>query len=68
MNLGVNIYRCTCIYNLYITRKIQHKYHHGIIMQTGITCKKIPCYMRGSACRWFIVKKPKIFQSYIKHF
>ena len=27
----------------------------------GITCKKIPCYMCDSACRWFIVKKAKIF-------
>ena len=41
---------------------------HGIIIRTRITCKKIPCYMRDSACRWFIVKKPKIFQSYVKHF
>ena len=29
----------------------------------GITCKKIPCYMRDSACRRFIVKKAKIFCS-----
>ena len=28
---------------------------------TGTTCKKIHCYMRDSACRWFIVKKAKIF-------
>ena len=28
---------------------------------TGITCKKIPCYMRDSAYGWFIVKKAKIF-------
>ena len=34
---------------------------HGTIIRTGITCKKIPCYMRDSACRWFIVKKAKIF-------
>ena len=27
----------------------------------GTTCKKIYCYMRDSACRWFIVKKAKIF-------
>ena len=37
---------------------------HGTILQTGITCKKIPCYMHNSACRWFIVKKPKIAQPY----
>ena len=34
---------------------------HGIIIQTGVTCKKIPCYMRDSAYMWFIVKKAKIF-------
>ena len=25
------------------------------------TCKKIPCYMHDSACKWFIVKKIKCF-------
>ena len=35
--------------------------NHVDIIRTGITCKKIPCYMRDSACRWFIVKKRKIF-------
>ena len=34
---------------------------HEAIIRTGITCKKIPCYMRDPACRWFIVKKAKIF-------
>ena len=34
---------------------------HGAIIRTGITCKKILCYMRDPACRWFIVKKVKIF-------
>ena len=24
---------------------------HGTIIQTGVTCKNIPCYMRDSACR-----------------
>ena len=33
----------------------------GTTIQTGITCRKIPCYMRNSACWWFIVKKAKIF-------
>ena len=28
---------------------------HGTIMRTGITCKKIPCYKRDSACRWFCI-------------
>ena len=36
--------------------------------RTGITCKKIPCYMRDSACRWFIVENANIFRSYVKHF
>ena len=40
--------------------------NHGTIIRTEITCNKIPCYMRDSACRWFIVKKPKIFWSYVK--
>ena len=40
----------------------------GPIIRRGITCKKIPCYMRGSACRWLIVENPKIFPSYVKHF
>ena len=35
--------------------------NHGTIIRTGITCKKIPCYMHDSACRLFIVKKAKIF-------
>ena len=30
--------------------------------------KKIPCYMRDSACRWLIVKKVKICRSYVKYF
>ena len=41
---------------------------NGTIIQTKITCKKIPCYMCDSACRWFIVKKTKIFWTHIKHF
>ena len=41
---------------------------HGTIMRTGITCMKTSCYMWDSACRWFIVKKAKIFWSYVKHF
>ena len=42
--------------------------YHGTIMRAGITCKKIPCYMRDSACRWLIVENAKIFRSYVKHF
>ena len=37
-------------------------YKHGTIIGIGITCKKIPCYMRDSACRWFIIKKLKYFE------
>ena len=42
--------------------------NHGTIIRTRITCKKIPCYMRDSACRWFIVENVKIFRSYVKRF
>ena len=41
---------------------------HGTIIRTGITCKKIPCYKDDSACSWVIVKKAKIFWSYVKDF
>ena len=42
---------------------IEHvKFERGIIIRTAITCKKIPCYMRDSACRWFIVQRAKIFE------
>ena len=34
---------------------------HGIIIRTGIKCKKIFCYMHDSICKWRIVKKAKIF-------
>ena len=40
----------------------------GTIIRTGITCKKIRCYMGDSACRWFIAKTAKIFEKYVKHF
>ena len=39
-----------------------------LLIRTGIAYKKIPCYMRGSACRWFLVKKDKTFWNYVKHF
>ena len=41
---------------------------YGTITRTGITCKKIPCYMHDSAPRWLIVENVKIFRSYVKHF
>ena len=34
----------------------------------GMTCKKTPCYMRRSACRWLVAENAKISQSYVKHF
>ena len=34
---------------------------NGTIIRTGVAFKKIPCYMRDSSCRRFIVKKVKIF-------
>ena len=42
--------------------------HHGTIIESGITCKKICCYVHDSACRWLMVESTKIFQSYVKHF
>ena len=38
-----------------------------IIIQTGITCKKIPRYTCDSACRWRIDKKAKLFLGYVEH-
>ena len=38
------------------------KMYHGTMIETGITCKKIPCCMLDSACRWFIVTKAKNFE------
>ena len=43
-------------------------YIHETIIGTGITCKKIPCYMRDSARWWLIIENAKIFRSYVKHF
>ena len=39
-----------------------------LIIRPGITCKKISCYMRDLACRWFIVKKLKYLCFVIKIF
>ena len=41
--------------------------YHGTVIRTGMKCKKIRCYMRGSACRWLIVENTKIFRGYVKH-
>ena len=40
-------------------------FRHGTIIRTGVTYKKITCYMRDSAYRCFIVEKAKIFWSYV---
>ena len=45
----------------YLNPESYLKFCHGTIIRTGITCKKIPCFMGDLACRWFIVKKAKIF-------
>ena len=45
-----------------------HAVEHETIKRTGITCKKIPCYMRDSTCRWFIVKKLKYSEVMLKIF
>ena len=47
--------------------KNETKLNHKTIIRTGITCKKIPCYMCDSACRWLIVKNAKISQGSVKH-
>ena len=56
------------ISRIYVMKTDLKGSHHGTIIQTGKTCKKIPCYMRDSACRWLYVKNVKIFRSYVKHF
>ena len=49
-------------------------WYHRTIIRTGITCKKTPYYLCESTCRWLkklkfaIVKKVKIFCSYVKYF
>ena len=48
-------------FDLFKSRELSAIYNHGTIIRTGITCKKVPCYMRASTCRWFIVKKAKIY-------
>ena len=35
--------------------------YHGVIEQTGITCKKIPCHMPDSACTGVLLKILKYF-------
>ena len=40
----------------------------GMVIPVGKTCKKIPCYMHDSTCRWLIVKNAKKFRSYLSIF
>ena len=49
-------------------KKTTAQFLHGTLIRTGITCKKIPCYMRDSGCRWLIIENAKIFLIYVKHF
>ena len=67
--LYIEFKSCCCAYS-YNEYQIPFHYQlqYGTVIRTGITCKKIPCYMRDSACRWFIVGNAKIFRSYVKHF
>ena len=40
------------------------RFKHGIIIKgAGLTYKKIPCYMRDSACRCFFEKSEKLCKS-----
>ena len=51
-----------CVNELFLV--LQETCVYGTIIQTEITSKKIPCYMRDSACRWFIFKKAKAANSW----
>ena len=62
----------SCVGSKYSLRKAklwldEVKFVYETTIWTGITCKKIPCYMHDSACRWFKVKKAKMFWNYDKH-
>ena len=46
---------------------LSKRFSHGTTIRTGIICKKFPCCMRDSTCRWLIVENSKIFRSYVKH-
>ena len=66
--IGVNNEKQKLLMLLTYVGKKMYEIYHGTLIRTGITSKKIPCYMRNSACRWFIVKKAKIFRSRVEHF
>ena len=56
------------VFQSFITTAPNHIINHGTIIRTRMLCKKAPCYIRDSACRWLIVENAKIFRSYVKHF
>ena len=62
--ISYDVVSCSCCSSCYSGYPL---YKHGTIIRTGITSKKIPCYMRDLAYRWFIVKKDEIFY-YVKYF
>ena len=61
MNSGNGVTNKSHISHIYVMKTDLKGSHHGTIMRTGIACKKIPCYMHDSACRWRYVKNVKIF-------
>ena len=55
---NTKVFHLRHIFNIFIKKVYRN---HGTMIRTGITCRKIPCYMRDSACRWCIVVNAKIF-------
>ena len=43
-------------------RFFEYFFRSWIYNTKGIGCKKTPCYIGVSACRWLVVKKAKIFE------
>ena len=54
-------------HSLLSVESIVNHFYQGTVIRTGITCKKVPCYMHDPAYRWYIARKAKIFSSYVKH-
>ena len=44
------------------------KEHYEPMIQIGIACNKISCYMRDLTCSWPIVENATIIQSHVKIF
>ena len=61
LNLNINHSIWTTLLSIVTYSMLVSDITHGIIIQTGITYKKIPCYMYDSACRWFMIKNIKYF-------